>query len=257
MEYNRRLIMNFDKHLLAITAVLGAGFLLPSTSCLAAGAGGAEQHGNLPLLVSSIITQNISPAEEVGIVQMREEEKLARDVYQVLYSKWQMQIFYNIAQSEQRHMDAMKALVVKYGVEDPVTDDAVGVFTDSNLQQLYSDLIARGQQSVVDALQVGATIEDLDIKDLNEFLEQTDSIDVRIVYQNLVKGSRNHLRSFVRQLAVNGATYDAQFLTADEIDAIISSPMERGRVDEDGDPDSGNNNRGGRGQGRGKGRFYQ
>jgi len=83
---------------------------------------------------------------------------------------------------------------------------------------------------------------------LYDFLEQADNTDIRIVYQNLVKGSRNHMRAFVSQLSMNGVTYDAQFLSAAQIDDIVASPRERGRVDENGVQVSGN------GQGRGKSR---
>jgi len=112
---------------------------------------------------------------------MREEEKLARDVYQVLYQQWGHQVFANIFQSEQRHMDAVKALLDKYNLVDPVTDSRVGVFTAPEMQTLYDSLITEGRTSLVAAFNVGATIEDLDIKDLYELLEKTDNDDIKMV----------------------------------------------------------------------------
>ncbi len=176
-------------------------------------------------------------AEETeGILKMREEEKLARDVYITLNEQWNMAVFTNIAGSEQRHMDAVKALIDKYGMEDPVVDDTVGVFQDPAMQALYNQLTAQGSESAEKALWVGATIEDLDIFDLNELIDTTDNEDILTVYQNLVKGSRNHLRAFGAMLATYGETYEAQFLTQEEVDAIINSDRETGRYDADGNP---------------------
>jgi hypothetical protein len=160
---------------------------------------------------------------------MREEEKLARDVYLTLYNKWHLQVFSNIARSEQKHMDAMKALIDKYGLTDPVVDDSVGVFSDPQMQELYTQLVNQGSNSIVDALKVGATIEDLDIKDLED-VKTTDNDDVRFVYNNLEKGSRNHLRAFVGVLDRYGASYSPQYISEDYYEEIISTPRERGMV---------------------------
>jgi hypothetical protein len=96
--------------------------------------------------------------EELGLIKMREEEKLARDVYATLYDVWEMPIFSNISQSEQRHMNAVKVLIDKYDLVDPVTDSTVGVFTDPEFTWLYVLLVEQGSASLVDALIVGATI---------------------------------------------------------------------------------------------------
>ena len=109
---------------------------------------------------------------------------------------------------------------------DPVAHDPFGVFADPAIQALYDELLARGSVSLVDALMVGATIEDLDIVDLRE--RATDTPDIARVYANLEQGSRNHLRAFVTNLTRRGATYTPTDLTLDEFDAIVSSSQERG-----------------------------
>lgn len=214
------------------------------------GNGGGQQQGDLSTFIAKLPVQDLSSEEKSGLIKMREEEKLARDVYQVLYEKWNHQTFTNIARSEQQHMDAVHALLKKYSLEDPIVDQTVGKFTDPELQELYHSLVTQGEKSLIEALKVGATIEDLDIKDLNEFLEQTDNTDIKMVYQNLVKGSRNHMRVFISQLTYHGVIYEAQFLTSAEINAIITSPHERGQVDENGIAQQGGNRKSGRGQGR-------
>jgi hypothetical protein len=130
-----------------------------------------------------------------------------------------------------------------------VGDNPPGVFSDPGLQQAFDQLFAQGSQSLIDALVVGATIEDLDIHDLEVALSRTDNEDLSIVYQNLWKGSRNHLRSFVGLLEANGVTYEPQYISQEEFDAIVDSPKEHGMVDADGEPmDCGGG--GGNGPGR-------
>jgi hypothetical protein len=178
--------------------------------------------------VAALPEQTLSDEERSGLVFMREEEKLARDVYSVLFDKWGVQIFSNIAQSEQTHTEAVKTILTKYNIVDPVTDDAVGVFINSDLQKLYTDLTTRGLLSLEDALTVGAIIEDLDIADLQKQIAQTDNDDIKLVYENLMRGSRNHLRSFVSQLISKGVTYTPQYITQSEFGAIITSTQETG-----------------------------
>lgn len=199
------------------------------------GSGGGF-NGGMNALVSSLPHEELSESEIKGLLQMREEEKLARDVYLSLHQDWAHRIFQNIASSEQRHMDAVKTLLDKYNMLDPVIDDTVGVFSDPKIQNLYFELVQKGRISLVHALQVGALIEDLDIFDLKEFILVADNVDIKTVYQNLLKGSRNHMRSFVSQLSAYGEIYEGTYLTPEEIEEIVDSPMERGLYDYEGNP---------------------
>jgi hypothetical protein len=56
----------------------------------------------------------------------------------------------------------------------------------------------------------------------------TDKPDLISVYENLMKGSRNHLRSFCGLLETMGVTFEAQYLSQDEVNAILDSPKETG-----------------------------
>jgi hypothetical protein len=173
--------------------------------------------------------EEVSPEEMKGLIFMREEEKLARDVYTFLYEKWGQRIFSNISQSEQRHTDAIKFLLDKYAIADPVGNDSVGVFNNDVLQNLYNQLTEQGQVSLVEALKVGALIEEIDILDIQKELDgPVDNQDITFVYQNLIKGSRNHLRAFVRNLSRRNVTYTPQILSAEQFSTIINSDWERG-----------------------------
>ncbi|MCA9360734.1 DUF2202 domain-containing protein [Candidatus Nomurabacteria bacterium] len=176
----------------------------------------------------------LTPAEINGLVFMREEEKLARDVYLALYDKWGVNIFNNISASEQTHTGAVLTLLQRYGIADPASTER-GVFSDVTLQDLYNQLIAEGFESKIGAFMVGAKIEDLDIRDLSINLAKTENYDIKTVYQSLQRSSRNHLRAFNRQLLnETGSNYDPEFISQADFDAIISSDVERGSAQKQG-----------------------
>ncbi|MBF0379210.1 MAG: DUF2202 domain-containing protein [Desulfamplus sp.] len=199
-----------------------------STSSAGANQNGTNQNGYCSLIIADMPFENVDDTEKADLIYMREEEKLARDLYQSFYEKWGTRIFNNIAGSEQKHTDSIKALLTKYEITDPITNDKRGFFTDSDLQQIYNDLLTSGNISFLDALKVGAAVEELDISDLKEALGKTDNQDIQAVYQNLMKGSRNHLRSYVNMLHNYGESYHAVYLTSEEAAEIIDAPMERG-----------------------------
>jgi hypothetical protein len=179
----------------------------------------------------------LTTEEAAGLAFMREEEKLARDVYLALYDLWGLPIFQNIAASEQTHMDAVGALIDRYGLEDPAAGMGVGEFTNAALQELHDQLLATGSLSLADALRVGAAIEEIDILDLEEWLSKTDKSDISLVYNNLMKGSRNHLRSFVSTLSrQEGEEYEPAYLPEDVYDEIVGSPVESGAGGSGGRP---------------------
>ncbi|WEJ62354.1 DUF2202 domain-containing protein [Thiomicrorhabdus lithotrophica] len=182
-------------------------------------------------IVESTAIESISVEEEHGIIFMREEEKLARDVYTTLYGLWGMNIFNNIAKSEQSHMDAMKVLIDKYALADPNIDDSVGVYSDYHFVETYEELVTLGSESLESALRVGIIIEELDIKDIKEMENEVEgNDDIVSTYEELLKGSRNHLRAFWDVFSSKGLTYEPQFISQEEFDAIINSPMETGNL---------------------------
>jgi hypothetical protein len=189
--------------------------------------------------VLNIPASDLSAEETAALLFMREEEKLARDVYNALYTIWGQPTFQNIAASEQQHMDQIKILLDRYGLADPAL--APGQFTDANLQALYTQLTTQGALSIGDALKVGAAIEEIDIRDLQTRLAQTDNADMQQVFTNLMNGSYNHLQAFTSVLSMQtGETYQPQYLTADQYQSIITSTVGNG---------NGNGGQGNGGQG--------
>lgn len=168
------------------------------------------------------MVQALSQEEIQGILFMREEEKLARDVYLALYEIYPLRPFLNISKSEQAHMDAIKYLIDTYGLTDPVGDNPPGVFQNEELQDLYDELIEKGSESREEALKVGALIEEVDIIDLQRELDEVaKNEDVLRVFTNLCSASENHLRAFVRVLAVYGVVYEPELLDAGEFHRIL------------------------------------
>ncbi len=173
-------------------------------------------------------TVALSAVEAADLVFMREEEKLARDVYLTFDQAWGTAAFANIAASEQRHMDAMLKLLRRYKLPDPTAGNALGEFTDPELQALHDALIERGGKSELDAVQVGGFIEEADMQDIAAAIERSEHDDIDATYANLLCGSRNHLRAFAATTEkLSGEPYQAQILSQTEVDAIVGTPNER------------------------------
>jgi len=172
---------------------------------------------------------SLNMTEKDSLVFMREEEKLAHDVYAQLDLRWGSgtRSFGNIANSEATHTEAVRQLLLRYSVIDPASA-ASGQFQNTVLQGLYNQLTTAGALSLIDAYKVGAAIEEIDMLDINKALIGIDNQDIMLVYQNLLKGSRNHLRSYVGSLANQGVTYLPLYMPVADYQLIITTPMERG-----------------------------
>lgn len=190
--------------------------------------GAYENRSGKPTSLALATPGDLSTDESAMLLYMREEEKLAHDVYVTLYAQWSLPIFQNISQSEQTHTEAVKTLIDRYGMIDPASGE-VGIFTNSDLQALYRDLIAQGSQSLTDALKVGAAVEEIDILDLQTYLVQTDNADIQQVFNNLLNGSYNHIRAFVSTLSTQtGESYQPQYLSTDAYETIINANIQSG-----------------------------
>jgi hypothetical protein len=205
----------------------------------------ATSSENHEAVISAVSASDITQKEIEGILFMREEEKLARDVYLTLGEIWGMNIFNNIAKSEETHMDAVLTLIEKFGLEDPAKNKAIGEYSNSDLRILYDELIKQGSISLADALLVGGAVEEIDIIDLQKNLDLTENRAILEVYENLLNASSNHLNSFSSTYQrQTGEEYEPQYLSLEEFQELISS---------NGNPSSGKNE-GGIGGRQGKGR---
>lgn len=142
---------------------------------------------------------NDSTEEAKMLVYLIEEEKLAHDVYSELSALWGSKVFSNILQSEVSHQAQVLPLLEARAIADPRSSQ-IGVFTNTTLQKLFDELIAKGSKSAKDAFEVGVAIEELDIQDITDMLGKTLSSDVITTLDRLRAASENHLRAFNRQL---------------------------------------------------------
>ncbi len=190
--------------------------------------GSAIAGGNGARAVTS--STDLSSTEIANLQFMREEEKLARDVYLTLDGYWgtQSKVFANIAESEQEHTSSVNYLIDRYDIDDPVLHDDIGLFTNPELQELYDTLVEKGAQSFIDGLYVGALIEEVDMEDIAAAISETDERPIILVYSNLLDGSENHLRAFVDVIEEQGLVYEAQVLAADEIEYILEATSDSG-----------------------------
>lgn len=200
---------------------------------------------------SVIMAAPLDAGETTHLIFMREEEKLARDVYMTLQNLYPTEtVFANIGTvSEQTHTDTIRDMLAELGIADPnpnanLLPQSIGVFTGDEYGWYFTDkfnlLTNWGSQSVLDAFYVGAFIEELDMLDIigcpkvivetdNGIgpdqcgLEYTDEQNLQIMYTHLVDGSQNHLRAYVQNIEniIGAGNYIAQVLTQEEVDAIL------------------------------------
>ncbi len=158
-----------------------------------------------PVLVC-VISGTVTESEGAGLLFMREEEKMARDVYAYLYAKYNSFVFGNITKSENAHMLATLRLITAFKVTDNSNNNP-GEFTNTHIKDLYQQLITMGNISLIDALKVGVLIEQTDISDLDKEILAVQNASIKTVYTNLKAGSNAHLKAFSWNLKILGVVY--------------------------------------------------
>ena len=219
----------------ALVSLLASGLVACGGSDGAGPVMGVDANGtstvnadNLAAQLSTYPLSALSTAEADSLAFMREEEQLAHDVYAVSATLWSAPVFANITASEATHSAAVKALLDRYQLADPLAGLPNGTFKSPAFQTLYATLVTTSRTSLIEALKVGAQIEELDMRDLTVQKDHVDNADILMVYDNLLRGSRNHLRAFMKVLVQQGGSYVPQYISQAEFDAIVNSPVETG-----------------------------
>lgn len=219
----------------ALVTLLASGLVACGGSDDAGPAMGVDANGtstfnadNLAGQLSTYPLSALSTVEADSLAFMREEEQLAHDVYVASATLWGTPVFANISASEATHSAAVKALLDRYQLADPLAGLTNGTFKSPAFQTLYATLVATSRTSLVEALKVGAQIEELDMRDITVQKAGIDNAEILMVYDNLLRGSRNHLRAFMKVLVQQGGSYVPQYISQAEFDAIVNSPVETG-----------------------------
>lgn len=204
---------------------------------------------------TQVAGQNSVSVEDRQLLDMLEEEKMAGEIYQTLYEKWEHHSFKNIGSAEQRHLERVKKLAESRGLKIPetVTSGATGVFQNASLQKLYHQLLERGNKSLVEALKVGALIEETDIRDLKAAIAGTKDTTAIKLYTALMQGSENHLRAFTRNLDRQGITYAPLILADKDFQAILAGKNNCPGKHQSGLKEKNCQSKKGKGKGEGKG----
>ncbi len=204
-----------------------SGYIEETIEILEVSNTGISEINEVNLKSTIVETPDLTNEEIDMLLIMKDEEKLARDVYNALYEKWDVSIFLNISEAEEKHLNAIIILLENYN-SDYTQIAEQGVFDNDEFKILYDELVKKGTDSIVEAYKIGALIEELDINDLQQYLTQTENENIILVFNNLLKGSRNHLRAFDIQLSNLGIDYVPQYISQSAYDEIVSSPFEKG-----------------------------
>ena len=166
--------------------------------------------------------ETLSNAEKNSLLKMADEEKLAHDVYLKLSETYNLPVFRNIAKAENRHHSVVLSMLKKYDID--YVDKGIGKFNNSDYDKLYEKLLEKGKTSLVDALKVGAEIEDLDIYDLdNAINNEIDNNDITAVYENIRQGSYHHLKAFTNILKRYNESYTPQYISKSRFNEITTT----------------------------------
>lgn len=179
----------------------------------------------LSLIVNPLkVFSQLTDAEINSIMSLREEEKVAYDVYTFMFEKYESKVFKNIAENEKDHMDKIKELIIQFNLNDPLSgiSDQKGVFNNKKMQALYDEMIMAGNYGLLDALRAAARFEETDIIDLRNDLSAASDQTVVNTYINLESSSQDHLRALVKVIKDEGISYKPSYLSKEDFDKIMS-----------------------------------
>lgn len=142
-------------------------------------------------------TGTMTEEQKAELAFMAEEELVAHDLYTAFAGMYDAPVFSRVANSESKHLEAVRNLMERYGVTDPTVDHAAGVFSDESLQKLYDELLVQGQASQEGAFEAGRTVEKTDIEGLTAAADgATTAPDAKAVFTRLLEASKHHLTAF-------------------------------------------------------------
>ena len=174
--------------------------------------------------INNLPFEVLSHKEEQGLMFLREEEKVITDFYTTIRNTWDNLILENLGSSEKTHFNATVILVNKYSLIDPIDQFGVGEFPNAGMQAYYDYLISEGNKSVEDTYKMASLAGEANIVSLkNQLSRITNNQDFRLLYNNLMATSRNHLRITVNHFERLGGTYVPRILNEMDFREIMES----------------------------------
>ncbi len=188
------------------------------------GTGTGHGTGTGTVFDSSLYPESNLTQEVVdSLAYMGNEERLAYDVYTVLYNYHngrgtEIKQLQNIPKAERSHVGIVQDIIQKYDINtknlsdvaNPVADKNVafedmptGKYDVTHVQELYDMLYDKGIASSRAALEVGCMVEVTDVDDLDKYIEQAEAsnaTDIVDGFNILRDGSYNHYWAFDKAL---------------------------------------------------------
>ncbi len=182
----------------------------------------SEMVKDLKAKLSQMPLGSLTEEEKSSVQSMMEYEKMVRDVYAIMYEKWQTQAFENLGKKASAAMAAIKLLLDRYNLENPVKDATkVGDFKNVTLQKMLNAMVSKGDKSLKDALEACAEAEEMNMAKIENALKTCDSADLKLVYETLLNETIQMLKSIVYTLSIEGVTYKPKYLPIGNFDKLM------------------------------------
>ena len=184
-EINDRSKLNPKKYGVIVTKDSRKGVLLPNLE----GVETVEKQLDIVLRKAGIGKDEDYTLEEMLIYAIQ-DEYLARAEYELIMNEFgEQRPFSNIIRSEEYHIELLKPLFEKYNVSIPEDNSREYVVLPEDIKA---------------ALKTGVKAEVENIAMYEKFLEENIPDDIANVFEELKRGSENHLRAFENGLERNG-----------------------------------------------------
>ena len=197
-------------------------------------------------------TADLTADEIEFIYAVREDEKVARDLYFSFFGTFGLKPFENIGKAEDNHIKATEKLFDYYEIDYPALSEN-GKFENAIRQKLYDSLLLKGTPEL-EAFKVMALLEETNIAEYGEVLKTIVNPNIKIVIENLAKASVNHFKAAIRQITALGGTYAPSLMTQEQYRAVIAVGFEQGKrymYKNNGSSTNSGNKLGGKGQRKG------
>jgi hypothetical protein len=172
-------------------------------------------------------TADLTADEIEFIFAVREDEKIARDLYISFFGKFGLKPFENIGKAEDNHIKATEKLFDYYEIDYPALSGN-GKFENAIRQKLFDSLLLK-VNTELDAFKVMAVLEESNIVEYGAVIKTVVNPNIKMVIENLAKASANHFKAAIRQITALGGTYTPEFLTQEQYRAVIAIGFEKGK----------------------------
>ncbi|NTV17903.1 MAG: DUF2202 domain-containing protein [Bacteroidales bacterium] len=197
-------------------------------------------------------TADLTADEIEFIYAVREDEKVARDLYFSFFGTFGLKPFENIGKAEDNHIKATEKLFDYYEIDYPALSEN-GKFENAIRQKLFDSLLLKGTPEL-EAFKVMAMLEESNIVEYGEVLKTIANPNIKIVIENLARASANHFKAAIRQITALGGTYTPALMTQEQYKAVIAIGFEKGKrymYKNNGSTTNSGNKLGGNGQKKG------